>query len=178
MILIYSDHHAIHTPPHEVFNGNREPHAEVPERIERIYTAIMKECSLPTIPPTMLSWEDIKNTHHPDYVKFIQNISNNDYLYPSVFRYRSHVERITHPVAQRGYYSFDTYTPISRNASRAALVSASLAATGARQILDSERVVYALCRPPGHHAEYDQMGGYCYINNAAVAATILKKHGT
>jgi acetoin utilization deacetylase AcuC-like enzyme len=31
-----------------------------------------------------------------------------------------------------------------------------------------------LCRPPGHHARYDAAGGFCYINNAAVAAQVLR----
>jgi acetoin utilization deacetylase AcuC-like enzyme len=34
--------------------------------------------------------------------------------------------------------------------------------------------VYALCRPPGHHAGPDFFGGYCYLNNAAIAAQALR----
>jgi acetoin utilization deacetylase AcuC-like enzyme len=42
-------------------------------------------------------------------------------------------------------------------------------------LLDGEQCVYALCRPPGHHAGPDFFGGYCYLNNAAVAADILAR---
>ena len=36
---------------------------------------------------------------------------------------------------------------------------------------------FALCRPPGHHASQDLAGGYCYINNAAVAAQAFRDQG-
>ncbi|WP_224024535.1 histone deacetylase family protein, partial [Burkholderia vietnamiensis] len=35
------------------------------------------------------------------------------------------------------------------------------------------RDAYALCRPPGHHARRDAAGGFCYLNNAAIAAQAL-----
>lgn len=179
MILIYSDYHIHHDPPYELFNGNQEPHAEVPQRIERIYHALQREFTLETIPPSLISWNDI-HTHDPAYIAFLSSIAEDQttYTYPSVFRYAEHTERITHPVAKRGYFSFDTYTPISYYATQAAIVSASLAATGATLLLEGKHLAYALCRPPGHHAEYNRMGGYCYLNNAAVAANILQHHGT
>jgi acetoin utilization deacetylase AcuC-like enzyme len=39
------------------------------------------------------------------------------------------------------------------------------------------RCAYALCRPPGHHAGYRFFGGFCYLNNAAIAARTLLKEG-
>jgi acetoin utilization deacetylase AcuC-like enzyme len=52
------------------------------------------------------------------------------------------------------------------------------ALTGAKYVFNGERVVYSLCRPPGHHAGYKAMGGYCYFNNAAIAAHYLSEHGS
>ncbi len=126
----------------------------------------------------MISWNDIR-THDPAYIAFLSSIPEDQttYTYPSIFRYVKHTECVTHPVAQRGYFSFDTYTPISYHATQAALVSGSLAATGAKLLLEGNCSVCALCRPPGHHAEYDR-GGYCYLNNAAIAANILQDYGT
>jgi acetoin utilization deacetylase AcuC-like enzyme len=40
----------------------------------------------------------------------------------------------------------------------------------ARRGAGGERSAFALCRPPGHHAGADYMGGYCYLNSAAIAA--------
>jgi acetoin utilization deacetylase AcuC-like enzyme len=71
----------------------------------------------------------------------------------------------------------DTYTPITSGTFSAAKSSVDVALTGAARVLGGERVVYSLCRPPGHHAEYKVMGGYCYFNNAAIAANYLSKHG-
>ena len=40
-----------------------------------------------------------------------------------------------------------------------------------------ERVAYALARPPGHHAAADSFAGYCYLNNAAIAAQAWTDRG-
>ena len=40
-----------------------------------------------------------------------------------------------------------------------------------------ERAAFALCRPPGHHAAAAAMGGYCYLNNAAIAVQALRDLG-
>ncbi len=39
------------------------------------------------------------------------------------------------------------------------------------------RYTYAVCRPPGHHAGPDFLGGYCYLNNAAAAVRTLRRGG-
>ncbi len=57
------------------------------------------------------------------------------------------------------------------------MASAATAAHGAELILKGERLVYALCRPPGHHAAADMAAGFCYFNNAAIAAEILTRAG-
>jgi acetoin utilization deacetylase AcuC-like enzyme len=40
-----------------------------------------------------------------------------------------------------------------------------------------DRSAYALCRPPGHHAGRAVFGGYCFLNNAALAAQHLLDDG-
>ncbi|RBH35617.1 hypothetical protein C3F00_045375, partial [Pseudomonas sp. MWU13-2860] len=44
-----------------------------------------------------------------------------------------------------------------------------------RALLDGEPAAYALCRPPGHHARAEAAGGFCYLNNAAIAAQVLRE---
>ncbi len=67
--------------------------------------------------------------------------------------------------------------------SRASFDVALLAAGGAQELADkviAEDVdnAFALCRPPGHHAEHDQALGFCLFNNVAIAARYLQKqHG-
>jgi len=72
------------------------------------------------------------------------------------------------------YYTFDYEDPILEHTWEAAYWSAQCALTAADLISKGERVVYALCRPPGHHATADQYGGFCYLNNVAIAARHLQ----
>ena len=79
--------------------------------------------------------------------------------------------------AALGFYCSDTETPLSLGTGRAIRSAAACALTAAGIVLDGYRGVYALCRPPGHHAGHDSFGGYCYLNNAALAAERLSRAG-
>jgi acetoin utilization deacetylase AcuC-like enzyme len=76
-----------------------------------------------------------------------------------------------------GYYSFDAGTPITAGTWRAIIAAANVALTGASLVANGERGVFALCRPPGHHAGHAYYGGYCFFNNAAIAAQALRDRG-
>jgi acetoin utilization deacetylase AcuC-like enzyme len=78
---------------------------------------------------------------------------------------------------QLSYFSFDAGTPITEGTWVAASASARVALTAARLVLGGERAAFALCRPPGHHATGDSFGGYCFINNRAVAAQAMRDGG-
>src|SRR5690606_27058391 len=79
--------------------------------------------------------------------------------------------------ARLGYYAFDAGSPIVEGTWQAALSSAACALTAAALVVEGERATYALCRPPGHHAAHASFGGYCYLNNAALAAQHLRDNG-
>jgi acetoin utilization deacetylase AcuC-like enzyme len=74
-----------------------------------------------------------------------------------------------------GFFSFDTTCPILEGTWLAAYWSAQCAVTAAELVRRGSRAAYALCRPPGHHAGHDLYGGFCYLNNAAVAARALQR---
>jgi acetoin utilization deacetylase AcuC-like enzyme len=76
-----------------------------------------------------------------------------------------------------GFYSFDCGTPITATSWQAIKASADVALTGAGLISGGARAAFALCRPPGHHAGSDHFGGYCFLNNAALAAQKLRDDG-
>ncbi|MBP6017075.1 MAG: histone deacetylase family protein [Candidatus Promineofilum sp.] len=78
---------------------------------------------------------------------------------------------------QLGHYCSDALTPIMEGTWVAAYWSAQAAVAGALAIDSGARLAYALCRPPGHHAYHDLYGGFCYLNNAAIAAQILVDRG-
>src|SRR5262249_32596748 len=69
-----------------------------------------------------------------------------------------------------GRFSYDAGTPVAAGTWEAAYWAAQTALTALAPLLDgSTRTSFALCRPPGHHAGADYLGGYCYLNNAAIA---------
>jgi acetoin utilization deacetylase AcuC-like enzyme len=76
-----------------------------------------------------------------------------------------------------GMFCYDTMTLIGPGTWPAARAAANAAATAADLVAGGARAVYALCRPPGHHAGRAAYGGSCYLNNAAVAAQALRRSG-
>lgn len=171
-----------HNPPFEFFYGKRGPHQEQRVRVIEMEKALFDSPNSEVIYPeqfTPLPIEILKAVHSPDYVDFILGIKEErktKYRYPSVFPPRRSVD--TKQVnGLLGYYSFDMYTPISNAVPKAALTAATGAYNAALTVLNGEKASYAVGRPPGHHAGYDFMGGYCYFNNSAVAAYTLSEHG-
>ena len=76
-----------------------------------------------------------------------------------------------------GYYAMAAETSISEGTWEAAYWSAQVALTGAVEVQAGEEGVFALCRPPGHHSALDMYGGYCFLNNAAIAAQSFLDNG-
>lgn len=72
-----------------------------------------------------------------------------------------------------GYHMADTSTPI-RAGTWEAIHGSAQAAIGAADAALAEGAAYALCRPPGHHAYADSAGGFCFLNNTAIAAERLR----
>lgn len=180
MKVIYSPYHQNHIPPDEIYNGNREPHAEVPDRIKNIKIALQADSRFSFMAPHRFALSWIESVHNSKYVRFLSQtttIEERVYQYPSVFQYQDNNQEPDNMLARRGLYSFDLYTPIGRTTFEAARQSALTSLTAASHLRRGDSATYALCRPPGHHAEYAKMGGYCYFNNAAIAANYLSKHG-
>src|SRR5690242_3236042 len=83
----------------------------------------------------------------------------------------------THIIGRLGWHSADTACPIGPGTWSAACAATDVATTAAQLVLDGEGAAYALCRPPGHHAFRDMAGGFCFLNNSAIAAAHLRlKH--
>jgi acetoin utilization deacetylase AcuC-like enzyme len=106
-----------------------------------------------------------------------QKLSPEAIVYPEVFPIRR-PERIPSALEDRaGYFCADTFTPLTRNSYIAARDATNVALTAASLIAAGERFAYALCRPPGHHAERRIYGGFCFFNNSAIAAHYLAREG-
>lgn len=160
--IIYSNKHNGHNPPYEIYEGKLEPYTEKVERIVAIVKTLRGQDRMTFCSPNRFPLSHIYKIHQREYVAFLKRrsaqLKHSQVLYPS-------------------YFIMDTYTPILRKTYEVAKSAVDVALTGARHILQGDQVVYALCRPPGHHAEYKTMGGYCYFNNAAIAADYLSEHG-
>lgn len=186
MITVYSEDHRLHHPPHELLDGSLITPYEDPQRVEIILDAILRQEIGPVIQPqALLDLDDIRRVHHTDYLSYLEHAytswveagGNPKAVLPSALAVRWMNRGTKNPLALPGYYSFDTSTPIVAGTYQAALASAHVALTSAEMILQREPSVYALCRPPGHHAGVNLCGGYCFLNNAAIAAEYLIHKG-
>ena len=119
--------------------------------------------------------------HDKDFVNYLRDVcvpmTEKDLIYPYVFPLRNHARPPIDLALKAGYYCMDTFTPITKHIWKAARSSVDCAVRGANEILGGSRLAYALVRPPGHHAEKRAFGGFCYLNNAAVAADYLSRQG-
>lgn len=124
----------------------------------------------------------IRHLHDGRMVDFLEEsakrLQPGQILYPEIFPLR-YPERLPENWAMRaGYFCIDTSTPITATAFAAARRSANAAMTGAKLIAEGRsRMCYVAGRPPGHHAERRVFGGFCYFNNAALAADLLSRDG-
>ena len=120
----------------------------------------------------------VHDKHFVNYLKIVcTKLETGRPVYPDTFPIRRPDRRPRDLPVQAGYYCIDSCTPLYRNAYFAARASVDVAMTAAEEILAGVPIAYALCRPPGHHAERKVYGGFCYFNNAAIAAHQLSLHG-
>ena len=184
MNIIYTAQHARHDPPGEFMEGRFGPFLESPQRAEIILDAVRP---LGTVTePHDFGLEPVLAVHDAGYVEHLRTIHDRwaalggapEAAFPSIFPQRTLKRFSPSPWAEIGYYSLDMSAPVTPGTYDAALASAHCALTGAQALLNGVRLAYALCRPPGHHAAQDMMGGYCYFNNAAIAAQMLTQGDT
>ena len=182
MLTIYSDDHALQDGRAELVDGKLVPCFEMPRRAFLIRDRV-QEVGLGEIrPPQRFGRGPVERVHGPDFVEFLatawerwtatgRDFDALPWMWPTRHLRQVRPERID---AQMGFYSFDAGTPITAGTWQAASSSADVALTGAKLLADgAHAAVFALCRPPGHHAAADLYGGYCFLNNAAIAAQYL-----
>jgi len=180
MRVIYSPNHREHRPQHFLVAGTLQPSPEVPERADALLEAI-ESAGHEIVEPPPSGAAPRAAVHSPDYLAFLETIcaqwrrieGAGPEVVPNVHPGGSRSGYPSSPVGRAGYHMADTACPISEGTWPAACASADSAAHAAASLLDGEREVYALCRPPGHHAFADMAGGFCYLNNTAIAAQIV-----
>lgn len=181
MKVIFSEEQKKHYPETFLSSGASQPNPEVPERADRLLAAAL-ELGLQLEAPEDVGDGPIAAVHTPEYLQFLQNIWARWQHIPEA---STEVMPNIHPdvrggayplsaVGQVGYHVCDSACPISGDTWTSARWSALTAVQAATRVLQAERACYALARPPGHHASRDLAGGFCYLNNAAIAAEVLR----
>jgi len=154
---------------------------ERPARVGVLREAVSALNLFTIIPPRRYSEKNILAVHDHNFVNFLKVVCTKLQptvpVYPDTFPIRRPDRRPRLTPVQAGYYCIDASTPLYRDAYLAARDAVDVALTAADEILAGSRVAYALCRPPGHHAERRVYGGFCYFNNVAVAAHHLSRYG-
>jgi len=187
MKVFYSEQHRQHQPPFEVFDGGvRVPYLENPDRMDRILGSLQIVKWADIIEPLDFGLDPILAVHDKEYLDFLasawtewlaSNPTDSSTLIPATFALRRQPHKPKSLLGQAGYYIMDLSACIVDGTYQAALTSANCALSAAEAVANGERVAFALCRPPGHHAGKDYAGGYCFINNASVAANWLSTKG-
>lgn len=208
VVAVYSKKAEEHNPPFELWRGLRDPHYDKPaisEAISRGLTELVS-CGLAKViePRTYSVEKEISAVHSLDYIAYLKWLSNflstekdipiaeivdlqkgistikmyKPFAFPFEFHRETAGHQNNHRLADLGLFCNDTGTPVMANTYEVAVSSALTAITATDLVLEGNRIAYAGSRPPGHHAERSKMGGYCYFNNASIAAQrLLNKTG-
>ncbi|MFT5706098.1 MAG: acetoin utilization deacetylase AcuC-like enzyme [Oceanospirillaceae bacterium] len=179
MKLIHCDEHHQHAGAKEMRYDKMIPMSDTPERIDLILHALQKAGFNDLIKAQHYDLTAVYKIHDTAFVSFLESAYD---LWKAEFGPDSFATAYTfgmrgmaqHPNASvhsmLAYYTFDVCVPFVEGTYKAIRSAVNVALTGVDLILAGERSVFSLCRPPGHHASQDLAGGYCYLNNVAIAA--------
>lgn len=182
MKAFFAEEQRRHDPKAFLSSGAPQPNPEQPERAARLLDGA-RAAGLTVVRPADAGLGPIAAVHTPEYVEFLANI------FPRWRRIADASEEVIpniHPLArdgrypasaagQAGYHMADTACPIGEHTWESVRWSASTAVAAADDVMAGAAASYALCRPPGHHAFADVAGGFCFVNNSAVAAHRLRQ---
>jgi acetoin utilization deacetylase AcuC-like enzyme len=167
---------------HDIHHMSDRGYVEAPVRISAILREIDQAAPIRRLSPRRFSETHIRAVHDSDFVDYLRRacaaVPTKKSIYPYVFPIRNNTRPPKSLPLRAGYFCIDTFTPLNQNAWLAARRAVDCTLTAAEQLLSGARVAYALVRPPGHHAERRAFGGFCYFNNAAIAAQYLCRYGS
>lgn len=180
MRLFFDPRQLAHAPMQELHNGAFVPYAETPARAE----ALCAGAGAVEVPADH-GEAPILAVHKADYVAFLKTAHARwvaagrpgdvmGYVWPVIGRRALDLTRID---ALAGLYSMDSSTPLTADSWTSAYWSTQSALSALDAVLAGDKAAVGLCRPPGHHAGADYLGGYCFINQAAVAAQAARDAG-
>jgi acetoin utilization deacetylase AcuC-like enzyme len=180
MRVFWDERQRLHAPAQELHNGAFVPFAEHIGRVDSMLAALGSTHAVAD-----RGEEPLLRIHPRPYLDFLKSAfadwkaagrpgDASGYVWPVVGRRPLVLDRID---ARLGQYSLDASTPIAEGTWESAYWAAQTALAALEAVLAGTDPAFALCRPPGHHAGADYMGGYCYLNNAAIAAETARAAG-
>jgi acetoin utilization deacetylase AcuC-like enzyme len=191
MQVVYSPSHLAHDVTVETYMGVPVPANEVAERAEIIRAALDADGGFSRRESTEHGRDPILAVHDPGMVRFLEvawselrrQAISRDFLTADTYPNRAMFEGMSDEARERlirepvnaggraGYWGLDSAAPLVAGSYAAALGAVDVALTAVDIVLDGgETAAYGLCRPPGHHSARSMYGGYCFFNNAAIAA--------
>ena len=185
MKTIYSEQHRLRDAKTELYGGELVQPFERPSRADIILKALVESGLGEISDPDMFSLDPVLAVHDADFVAFLETVwkewQKKGYageVIANVWPARRMQCRVPRDIEGKvGYYALAAETSISEGTWQAALAAKDVALTGATDLLKGDSGIFSLCRPPGHHAARDMFGGYCFLNNAAIAAQHLCANG-
>jgi acetoin utilization deacetylase AcuC-like enzyme len=191
MRFVYSPLHLGHDIRTQTILGVQVEANEVAERAEAIRSTLLADGGFEAIVPSTHGPEPITAVHDPGLLRFLEEAWDEavrqghpyDFLAPETITNAAATEGMaagarreaTKIDGRAGYWALDTSTYILEGTYAAARAAVDVALTTVDLVLGGERAAYGLCRPPGHHAARAMYGGFCYFNNAAIAAQAIAR---
>ncbi len=181
MKAFFAAEQKLHDPKMFLSSGAPQPNPEQPARADRLLEGA-RAAGLAIERPRDHGLGSIAAVHTPEYLDFLQHIYQrwrriegaSEEVIPNIHPLARDGAYPASAVGQAGYHVADTSAPISAETWESAYWSAMSAVEAATTVAGGAPAAYALCRPPGHHAFADVAGGFCFVNNTAVAAQVLR----
>jgi len=186
MKIVHSEAHRGHTGAKEMRYDQMIPMCERPERIDMIAAALRTQGHSEFIAAEPHGLQPVLRIHTPGFVDFLERcwplweaqFGSDGFATAYMFGMRGMDQTPNESVhSMLSCYTFDVCVPFVKGTWDAIRSAVDVTLTAAALVAKGERAAFALCRPPGHHASADLAGGYCYVNNAAVAAQKLLDDG-
>ncbi len=184
---VFSSLQLNHDPKQEISDGELKPAVEIPERARIVLRTVEERGLGEVMEPEDFGLRPLQRVHDPEYLNFMESFwsrwtaaGRTKEAFPFVWPVRTLRSDVApnHIDGLLGRYSMDAGTPLGEHTFAAAKASANTALTAAKLVKEGETAAFGLCRPPGHHSGRDFFGGYCFLNNAAIAAQWLRDNGT
>lgn len=185
MHVVYSERHTLHDTAGVMVEGRPLDSYDLPARAAVLLAAVQAAGLGPVVAPYDHGLDPILAVHDAGYIHYLRTVYDEQAtaegrpspVVPWTFANRRALRQPQTWPGSKGHYAFGWGSPILEGTWPAAYWSAQCALTAADLLRSGRPAAYALCRPPGHHAGPDLYGGYCYLNNAAIAARSLQAAG-